>query len=121
MEGIVEETLRVRAFAWGDAPLLSVTAKIDGKAVTLEQTTEGTLWEVRQAKWTSPDGVYGFNVTAEDTKQLKATDTVRIVVGRISYSPAHREHTDVSSALEAGEDRGLLGTKLRPNKNGRKW
>ncbi len=120
MEGIVEGALRVRAGVWGDSPVLSVTAEVDGKKLTLAQSSAGTTWESQQP-WTLPDGRYELTVTAEDTAQRKATDTVRIVVGRNSYSPRNRKHTDLDNALEAWEERGLLGTQLGPNKNGRKW
>ncbi len=121
MEGIVEGTLRVRACVWGDVPVRSVTAEVDGKNMELKQTGEGTLWESQPTQWTLPDGVYELTVTAEDAAQRKATDTLQIVVGRNSYSPRDREHTDLANALEAWEDRGLLGTQLGPNKNGKKW
>ena len=121
MEGIVEGALHVRACAWGDAALLSVTAEVGGKKVALAQTSGGVLWESRDKQWTLPDGVYELTVTAEDAAQRKATDTVRVVVGRNSYAPRNRKHTDLANTLEAWQDRGLLGTQLGPNKNGRKW
>lgn len=121
MEGVVEGTLRVRACVWGDAPVRSVTAEVDGKSMKLEQIADGNLWQSQPTHWTLPDSVYELTVTAEDAAQRKATDTLRIVVGRNSCSPRNREDTDLSNALEAWKDRGLLGTQLGPNKNGKKW
>jgi predicted phosphodiesterase len=121
MEGVVEGRLRVRVCVWGQAPLLAVTADVHGKTFALEQKAGGHVWENPQSLLTLPEGVYNLTVTAEDAAHRRATDTVRIVVGLNAYSKVDRQDTDVDNPLKAWKERGLLGTRLGPNKNGRKW
>jgi Icc protein len=68
-----------------------------------------------------PDGVYLLSVSVEDTDGDAAEDSIRMVLGASAYKSPERCARDQDNAIEAWPERGLLGTQLGPNKNGRKW
>ena len=119
--GVVEEPLEVAALAWSAVGIRSVTASVDGKSFELHQQNKSAVWKSADCDLVLPDGVYELKVTAEDASHRKAADTLRILVGRSSVQPHQHKTTDHDNALDAWEERGLLGTQLGPNKNGRKW
>ena len=67
------------------------------------------------------DGIYPLSVTIEDSDGRTAVDTIRMVLGASAYHLSERAQTDQDNALPAWPERGLMGTQLGPNKNGRKW
>ena len=64
-------------------------------------------------------GVYSLVVSVEDSLGEITTEEIRVV----SRDPAKRVRVerDQDNALEAWLEHGLLGTRLGPNKNGKKW
>jgi Icc protein len=58
-------------------------------------------------------------VEAEEKCGKIATDAIRLVIG--DYAKQARMERDQDNALEAWPEHGLLGTRLGPNKNGKKW
>ena len=120
MEGSLGSSFKVRSCIWGDRAVISARAEIAGRSIALEQTPSGHLWE-SQTSSNLPDGVYELTITAVDSAHREATDTVRIAVGPETTLPKERKKKDMDNALKPWEERGLLGTQLGPNKNGRKW
>lgn len=118
---IVEGSLVVSALVWSASGILSVVAKIDGKSFDLQQQDKSCVWKSVNAGLALSDGIYDLKVTAEDISYRKTTDTVRVLAGRQSFKQHERRSTNNENALEAWEERGLLGTQFGPNKNGRKW
>jgi len=87
----------------------------EGPWVTLHRSSD--YWE---AVCEAPP--YPFTLTVEAADDLGNTDRDTIVVAVPTYAPPHRI-ADGSDADAIGEwpERGLLGTRLGPNRNGKKW
>ncbi len=109
--------LRVRAKAWGD--IAAVHARIgDGAAQPMAMDNAGTWC----CSIPSPaDGLHELTVKAED--KAGGSDEDRIVV-RVSRAGAHIAKTGKridDFIIGAWPEKGIAGTQLGPNKNGRKW
>jgi Icc protein len=82
-------------------------------------STDGLIWSGDLDLHTLSDGARELKATATNTKNEKLTDSVRLRTGPLRK----REFANVDYENAIGEwcDRGLLGTQLGPNKNGKKW
>ncbi len=106
---------------WNDGPLKEVRARVGSRAIELSREGEENLWSATlPAVWTS-EGEHELTATAEDSQGRTGTDTIRIRVGRGSATQRARAAVDHENALGAWPERGILGTQLGPNKNGKKW
>ena len=114
---VVAGAVRIRAKAWGE--IVSARAEMDGKSVTLARVADSQVWE--GGADSLDDGVYPLRVTVRDAAGGEASDEIRVVVGRAALRVVERAERDQDNAVEAWPERGLLGTQLGPNKNGRKW
>ena len=117
----LSNNLRVRAKAWSDRPVEEVVAQFAGQTLPLSQIAGSQVWQVELSCDDLHDGVYPLSVTVRDSEGRSATDRIRIVVGESAYQAPARLERDQDNALPAWPERGLLGTQLGPNKNGRKW
>lgn len=86
-------------------------SQIRGSRVCRLELERGTL----------ADGVYPLTVAVTGQDGQTAEDSIRVVLGAFAYSPPKRSDRDQDNAAAAWPERGLLGTQLGPNKNGRKW
>jgi Icc protein len=112
------EELFVSAKTWSHVPVREVTVHIADIQTTLT-STDGVLWKGEIDIHSLSDGVYELIATATDVKSDLLSSAVQLRVG-----PApKREFSEVDYENAIGEwcDRGLLGTQLGPNKNGKKW
>ena len=66
-----------------------------------------------------PPGLHPLEVHAEDAAGTTLRNSIRLALGPQPL-PVFREK-DQDNAIGAWPERGLLGTQLGPNKNGRKW
>jgi 3',5'-cyclic-AMP phosphodiesterase len=122
LEGqIADDTILVRAKVWGSTPIKSVFATFEGQTVQLSLITKTNVWQGKLKRGGLPDGVYSLSVSVEDTDGHVAEDSIRMVLGASAYKSPERCARDQDNAIEAWPERGLLGTQLGPNKNGRKW
>jgi len=113
----LQGNLRVRAKFWGEAEAVRATAHLVGHAISMKRIPNSQVW---QADVSIPhDGVYSLKVSVEDARGKIATDEIRVVRG--DRTIRERMERDQDNALEAWPERGLLGTQLGPNKNGKKW
>jgi 3',5'-cyclic-AMP phosphodiesterase len=117
---IVSATVRIRAKVWGEAPIRNAIAKLGDRSLQLSQITGTQVWEGEMNR-DLPEGVYPLSVTIEDSDGRIAGDTIRVVLGAPAYHSPERAKRDQDNALPAWPERGLMGTQLGPNKNGRKW
>ena len=118
---ISEDTIVVRAKAWGTSPIRRVVARLDGREEPLRPVADSRVWQGEFTRDGLNDGIYDLSVTVEDAHGASATDTIRIVMGRTAYQAPTRAERDQDNTVGAWPERGLLGTQLGPNKNGRKW
>ncbi len=118
---IASPSVRVRAKAWGEAPIPSVIAQLGTRIMQLSQVPESKVWEGEIGRGDLGDGIYPLSVTIEDSVGRSAVDSIRIVLGASAYCPPERAKRDQDNPLAAWPEKGLMGTQLGPNKNGRKW
>ena len=118
---IVDSSILVRAKAWGDSQIQNAVARLEDQMVQLSQIAASNLWQGELERGGLPDGVYSLSVYVEDTEGRPAKDIIRLVLGASAYKPRARAARDQDNAVDAWPERGLLGTQLGPNKNGRKW
>ena len=122
LEGhIVSGAMQVRAMAWGRAPFQRVFARCKGHKVELVQLANSRLWQGELRLSNTADGVHDLAVEAQNTEGQSATDSIRVVVGASTCKAVVRADRDQDNTIGAWPERGLLGTQLGPNKNGRKW
>jgi len=111
------ETLKIRAKFWGKLPPAEATAQLNANTHTMHRVSNSNLWEANIP--TPREGIYPLKVSFNDLNGTIATDEIRLSISR----PAERsfELCDQDNALQAWPEHGLLGTRLGPNKNGKKW
>ncbi len=113
--------LQLHMRVWSDAPLKEVRASVESRVLELSREGEENLWSATiPAVWIS-EGEHELTATAEDSQGRTGTDTIRIQVGRGNATQRTRAAVDHENALGAWPERGILGTQLGPNKNGKKW
>ncbi len=113
-------SVTVRARVWGASPVRGVWASLGETTVDLAPIPGSNVWQGTVALGDERRESVELGIRAEDEAGHVATDGIRLAVGTRA-SKSTRCDRDVDNALEAWEDRGLLGTQLGPNKNGRKW
>ena len=118
---IVTNTIRVRAKVWGKVSIRSVTAILDDQRVALRNLPGSAVWEEILDGKSLATGIHRLRVEAQDVEGHLAHDEIRMVFGRSAYKAQVRAERDQDNAIGAWPERGLLGTQLGPNKNGRKW
>lgn len=110
--------LEVHAKIWPDTRVRDVQVSLE-QISSLLTTEDGLLWRGTVDARALPDGRYTLTVTATTEHGPTLNDTIEIQLGPAaehSFCPV-----DQDNAIGAWEERGLLGTQLGPNKNGRKW
>ena len=122
LEGhVAESKIVVRAKAWANGQIRKVDASLGEQDVPMYQISESNVWQVDLERGSLADGVYQLTVAATDENGQTAEDSIRLVLGASAYKSQRRSERDQDNAVEAWPERGLLGTQLGPNKNGRKW
>lgn len=114
-------TFRIRAKAWGETPIRRAMAKLGNRSTQLIQIPGTQVWEGEMHRGDLSDGIYPLTVVIEDADGRTADDTIRMVLGTSAYRGPKRAERDQDNALPAWPERGLMGTQLGPDKNGRKW
>ena len=110
-------TLKVRAKFWGEIEAVQATAHLDGQTLPMKRVNNSHVWEADVPK--PREGTHPLKVSFKDAHGEVASDEIRLAVGQRTERKS--EERDQDNALEAWPEHGLLGTKLGPNKNGKKW
>jgi Icc protein len=118
---IADDKIVVRAKVWASARVMSALAILAGHTTHMSEIAESNVWQVELERGTLADGVYPLSVAITDLNGKTAEDSIRLVLGASAYKIAERSERDQDNAVAAWPERGLLGTQLGPNKNGRKW
>lgn len=118
---ILSQAIRVRAKAWGEAPIRNAVASVGDRTVMLENKPGSNVWEGEFQGDTLENGIHSLVVEIHDSTGRPAQDEIRIVCGPSAYRAREHAARDRDNAIGAWPERGLLGTQLGPNKNGRKW
>jgi Icc protein len=107
----------VRASVLGRAAVVSCTCRLDdGPEVPMR-----AIGARRYALAVSPSvAARTITVTARDAQNAIGRETIEIAKREHIATTRHGDGSDADS-VGAWEERGLLGTQLGPNRNGRKW
>jgi Icc protein len=77
----------------------------------------GCAWE----SFAAPNGVHRITVEVQSADGRTAADSSTLTNQSGRYQAPPRRPGDDSNAIGAYPEKGILGTQLGPNKNGRKW
>jgi len=122
LEGhVADGRILVRAKVWANAEIKSAAATLEGHTTNMSQIPQSGVWQVELERGALVDGVYKLTVVVVDHNGETAEDSIRLVLGASGYQSPERSERDQDNAIDAWPERGLLGTQLGPNKNGRKW
>ncbi|SEB69810.1 metallophosphoesterase family protein [Terriglobus roseus] len=103
---------------WSDADVRDVVVQTNNVRTSLS-STDGLLWRGKLDTHHLIDGTHELIATATTITNKEISSSLQL---RIGPHP-DRTFSDVDYENAIGEwcDRGLLGTQLGPNKNGKKW
>lgn len=110
--------LPVHAKIWSSQPVQEVFARI-GELQTKLTSDDGVFWMGALDAGALHAGIHELQVTARDEAGKRLTSAIRL---RLGAWPARTfSEVDQENAIGQWSERGLLGTQLGPNKNGKKW
>jgi len=120
---IVRETCFVCAKVWSKSEVVSAECRIDSGSTLVMDHPHGEPHNWRCASPTLDDGLHRVTVRVRDASGATAEDTITIFVSRSGRYDPPKRIADGSDADSIGPwpEKGILGTQLGPNKNGRKW
>jgi 3',5'-cyclic-AMP phosphodiesterase len=110
--------LPVHSKIWSSLPVRNVSAQIDELEVGLA-SEDGVFWTGILDTSSLGDGTYDLQVTANDEEGTELRSSIRLVVGK--WPERSFDAIDRENSIGEWRERGLLGTQLGPNKNGKKW
>jgi hypothetical protein len=87
----------------------------------MAKVPDSNVWQATMNRVSLADGVSTLTVTVTDKNGDRAEDGIRLILDGSAYNSPKRSERDQDNAVAAWPERGLLGTQLGPNKNGRKW
>ena len=108
----------VRVKTWAPAPVRSVSVKTGDLQTSLD-SQDGVTWEGRCDITSLPHGVHDLEATAIGEDGKEHSSSIRLRVGPMPKRSF--AEVDQDNAIGEWRERGLLGTQLGPNKNGKKW
>ncbi len=113
----------VRARAWDAAGIVSAACRVDdGPWWPMQQIGTGPMWSCTWNSLEVADGLHSVAVRARCVDGRVADDTISVLTSQSGrYQAPQRQPGDNANAIGAYPSKGLLGTQLGPNKNGRKW
>ncbi len=119
---VVRGEIEVRARVWGGTGV-AVSWSVDGAAPNaMERFETSNVWRASWDASNIPDGPHRLTVTVMQNGGPSAGDTITVLTNSTgAYRAPKRSERDVDNAVDAKPERGLLGTRLGPNANGRKW
>jgi len=122
---VVRGEMEINALAWDEKEITSVTYRIDDGG-TYSMSRAGrvgrTLWSARMNSRNLADGLHTLSITAKNAAGGENSDIVRFCVSQSGHHALPTRHpVDEVNAIGAYFEKGILGTQLGPNKNGRKW
>lgn len=115
---IVRGRCRVRALVFGASEIAACSCRIDdGDPVAM-------VWDEEDACWSTsipaPDDAFRLTVEATDEIGRSDAETIEVATSVDETVTRHADGSD-ADAIGSWAEKGLLGTQLGPNRNGRKW
>ena len=119
---VVRGNVEIRAKVWGGAETAIVSAQIDDASpIFMTRIADTNCFRVTWASTAVPDGPHRIIVRAVAARGA-TDDTVTVLCHQTgAYDAPARSSTDVENAIGPYSEKGILGTRLGPNANGRKW
>jgi 3',5'-cyclic-AMP phosphodiesterase len=120
---LVRGAVEVRAKAWDAGGILSANCRIDhGSWLPMSRIGTSPAWRCASQTSEPTDGVHRITVQVQSADGRQAADTISVLTRQSGrYEAAPRQPGDCTNAIGAYPEKGILGTQLGPNKNGRKW
>jgi len=112
------EDVPVRVKTWALTHVRSVAVKIRDLQVSLA-TNDGLVWEGKIDLRSLPQGTHQLIAIATDEDGREQASSICLRIGPMPHR--HFAEIDQENAIGEWNERGLLGTQLGPNKNGKKW
>jgi hypothetical protein len=121
--GVMREgKMVIRVKGWSDRDLVRGFGLIAGIKIPLERVPDSGLWQAELDTVNLQEAIYSLKVEITDAEGKSAVDEIQVAVNSAQKSPADaRPGLDMDNVIGAWPERGILGTQLGPNKNGRKW
>jgi 3',5'-cyclic-AMP phosphodiesterase len=120
---LLRGTIEVRAKAWGGLAISSARCRVDdGPWRGMSRIGTTRLWRYAWESTGVTDGLHRVTVQVRAADGNEASDTISVLTSQAGrYRPPPRQPGDDANAIGAYPEKGILGTQLGPNKNGRKW
>jgi Icc protein len=117
--GVVE----VRAKVWGAEGVVSANCRIDEEPWRpMSPIGRSPVWRCAWDSLQASDGIHRISVQVQSSDGRKASDTISALASQSGrYEMPPRKAGDAANAIGSYPEKGILGTQLGPNKNGRKW
>jgi Icc protein len=119
---VIQRRTKIRVKAWSDSPIEEVAITLGKRHSLKSKKINESICDAEGDYSSLPDGAYTLRATARDAAGKNEPDEIRAIVSQAGrFIPKHRAGRNQDNALGAWIERGILGTQLGPNKNGRKW
>jgi 3',5'-cyclic-AMP phosphodiesterase len=120
---VVRGVTAVRAKAWDAKGIICANCRIDdGPWRPMWQIGTGPLWSCTWNSSEAADGCHDITVLAQCADGRTVADAISVLTSQSGrYDAPARTGGDSVNAIGAYPGKGLLGTQLGPNRNGRKW
>jgi len=120
---LLRGTIEVHAKAWGRFGISSARCRVDdGPWRVISPIGTTRLWRCPWESMEVADGVHRITVLVKAADGNEASDTISVLTSQAGrYQPPQRQPGDDANAIGAYPEKGIFGTQLGPNKNGRKW
>ena len=120
---VVRGVTAVRATAWDAKGIVSANCRIDdGPWRPMWQIGTAPMWSCASISSEVEDGPHNIAVLARCADDRTAADSISLLTSQSShYDVPARKPGDSVNSIGPYPDKGILGTQLGPNKNGRKW
>lgn len=108
----------VHVKTWATTPTKNVSVHANGVQAVLA-SPDGVIWEGKLDLGGVPNGVHELEAIATDSEGNEISTSIWLRVG--PFPERTFAEVDQENAVGEWAERGLLGTQLGPNKNGKKW
>jgi Icc protein len=116
-------TIEVRAKAFDGRGVVFAQCRIDDEPWRpMSRIGRSPMWRCTWKSIDTADGLHRIAVKVQSTNGCEAMDTISALTSQSGrYQAPPRQPGDNTNVIGAYPEKGILGTQLGPNKNGRKW
>jgi Icc protein len=119
---VVRGVISIRAKALSTQAITSCKLRFAHEELAMRQLPDSRVWTTDVDTGELVDGSHLMQVVCNDAAGRTASDVIRVYLNQSGrYEEPLRRPRDQDNASGPWLERGILGTQLGPNKNGRKW